>query len=163
MKKYVLLIAIFFLLPTITYASMPKADFVLVVKSKKRLYLKRDNKILKSYQVVFGANPSGHKIMEGDQRTPEGIYSLDFKLKKSAYYKAIHISYPNSKDISRAKKLGVDPGGSIMIHGQPNDCFWPPNVTQHFNWTDGCIAVTNFEMDEIWQSVDEGTPIRIMP
>ncbi len=142
---------------------MPKADFVLVVKSEKRLYLKRDNKILKSYRVVFGANPIGHKLMEGDQRTPEGIYFLDYKLDKSDFYKAIHISYPNSKDIRRANELGVDPGGSIMIHGQPNDCYWSPVVTQYFNWTDGCIAVTNFEMDEIWEAVEEGTPIRIMP
>lgn len=163
MRKYLFTIAIFFLLPGFAGASMPKADFVLVVKSKKRLYLKRDNKIIKTYQVVFGANPEGHKMKEGDERTPEGIYFLDYKLKKSAFYKAIHISYPNATDIRRAKKMGVNPGGSIMIHGQPNDCYWPPFVTQYFNWTDGCIAVSNYDMDEIWQSVEEGTPIRIMP
>lgn len=163
MKKYLLIIATFFLCFGISNASMPKADFVLVVKSEKRLYLKRGDKILRSYRVVFGANPVGHKVKEGDQRTPEGIYFLDFKLENSAFYKAIHISYPNSGDIRKAKELGVDPGGSIMIHGQPNECYWPPMVTQKFNWTDGCIAVTNFEMDEIWQAVDEGTPIRIMP
>lgn len=150
-------------IPAFAGASMPKADFVLVVKSEKRLYLKRGEKIIKSYQVVFGANPKGHKMMEGDERTPEGIYFLDYKLEKSAFYKAIHISYPNVADVRRAKRLGVDPGGSIMIHGQPNDCYWPPVVTQYFNWTDGCIAVSNYDMDEIWQSVEEGTPIRIMP
>lgn len=163
MKKYLLVISILLLSASPIQASMPKADFVLVIKSQKRLYLKQNDKIIKSYRVVFGANPVGHKLMEGDQRTPEGIYFLDYKLDKSAFYKAIHISYPNSNDIRNADKLGVDPGGSIMIHGQPNDCYWPPGVTQFFNWTDGCIAVTNFEMDEIWEAVEEGTPIRIMP
>jgi murein L,D-transpeptidase YafK len=163
MKKYLFIVAIFILLPSIGHALMPKADFVLVVKSEKQLYLKRNDKILKTYRVVFGANPIGHKRMEGDERTPEGIYTLDYKLKKSEFYKAIHISYPNSADILKARELGVDPGGSIMIHGQPNDCYWPPVVTQYFNWTDGCIAVSNSDMDEIWEAIDEGTPIRITP
>lgn len=163
MKKYLFIITIFFLVANIGHTRMLKADFVLVIKSEKRLYLKRGDQILKSYRVVFGANPIGPKRMEGDQRTPEGIYFLDFKLEESEFYKAIHISYPNSADILKAKELGLDPGGSIMIHGQPNDCYWPPVVTQYFNWTDGCIAVSNFDMDEIWEAVDEGTPIRILP
>lgn len=136
---------------------------VLVVKSESKLYLKSDDKILKEYHVVFGANPKGHKIQEGDERTPEGDYILDYKKKDSSFYKAIHISYPNENDKKRAKNSGVNPGGFIMIHGQKNGIGWLSFISQRFNWTNGCIAVTNKEMDEIWGLIDAGTPIRITP
>jgi len=99
----------------------------------------------------------------GDERTPEGEYILDRKNEKSAFYKSIHISYPNDADRDRAEKLGLQPGGSIMIHGQPNEKQWPEDIAQKFNWTSGCIAVTDGQMDEIWDAVEVGTPIRIQP
>lgn len=143
--------------------AVEKADLVLVVKSERRLYLKRGGEVMKSYHVAFGANPSGHKQQEGDERTPEGRYVLDYKKADSAFYKAIHISYPNEEDRRRAKAAGVSPGGFIMIHGQKNGLGGLAWLTQRFNWTDGCIAVTNAEMDEIWARVAAGTPIEILP
>ena len=140
-----------------------KADMVMVVKCEKQLYLIRHRKILNVYKVTFGANPKGPKQQEGDARTPEGKYILDYKNEDSAFYKSIHISYPNEKDKKRAQALGVDPGGAIMIHGQKNGLRLRPSITQHYNWTDGCIAVSNRAMDAIWASVDVGTPIVILP
>ena len=139
------------------------ADTVLVKKSESKLYLKKDGKIIKEFHVAFGANPKGHKQQEGDERTPEGKYTLDYKKENSSFYKAIHISYPNESDKKRAKKLGVNPGGLIMIHGQKNGIGWLSWITQIFDWTDGCIAVSNSAMDEIWESVKVGTPIEIKP
>ena len=152
---------VFMLLPQLSY-SMQKADMVLVVKSESKLYLKRNGKVLRTFHVAFGDNPKGHKQQQGDERTPEGKYILDFKKDNSAYYKAIRISYPNQTDRARARQLGVDPGGSIMIHGQKNGFGHMARITQRANWTDGCIAVTDEEMDEIWKAVDVGTPIEIV-
>ena len=142
---------------------MEKADFVLVVKSRSKLYLQREGKTFKEFDVVFGANPKGHKVKKGDERTPEGIYTLDFKNPNSDFYRSIHISYPNEHDIQRAKESGLDPGGLIMIHGQKNGLGWLSSVTRQVNWTDGCIALSNSDMDEVWLAVDEGTPIEIKP
>jgi murein L,D-transpeptidase YafK len=144
-------------------AAAEKADRVLVKKSESRLYLERDGKTFASFKVAFGAEPKGHKRQEGDERTPEGRYVLDSKNDKSAFYKSIHVSYPSQRDIAVAKARGVDPGGLIMIHGQKNGYAWLAPVMQWFNWTDGCIAVTNKEMDTIWNAVDVGTPIEIRP
>ncbi len=143
-------------------ASMAEtADSVLVDKSDKKLYLLHDGEAFAEYTVRFGANPDGHKQQAGDERTPEGHYVLDYKNADSAYYKAIHISYPNAADKQAAAAKGVDPGGDIMIHGQRDRFGWLSFVTQRFNWTDGCIAVTNSDMDEIWKSVPANTPIEI--
>jgi murein L,D-transpeptidase YafK len=160
MKKIVFLILC--LMPAVVFG-MEKADRVLVIKSKSKLYLERQGKILKQYHVTFGANPRGHKQKKGDERTPEGKYILDYKNLDSRFYKSIHISYPNEADKKRAKKLGVNPGGYIMIHGQKNGFGRVSFITQRFNWTDGCIAVSNQAMDEIWLAVDVGTPIEIKP
>ncbi len=146
-----------------TDAKMPKADLVIVDKSNAKLSLLRKGKTLKSYRIALGESPKGHKLTEGDQRTPQGRYILDYKKSNSTYYKAIHISYPNAEDILRAQALGIDPGGQIMIHGQNPNSSLPPEEAQKFNWTDGCIAITNKEMDEIWLMIDEGTPIEIWP
>jgi murein L,D-transpeptidase YafK len=140
-----------------------KADRVLVIKSESKLYLKKKGKTLKAYHVAFGAQPKGHKRREGDERTPEGKYTLIYKKKDSSFYKSIQISYPNEADKKRAKQSGVNPGGFIMIHGQKNGIGWLSWITQRFNWTDGCIAVSNSAMDEIWESVNVGTPIEIKP
>lgn len=151
------------LLTPMTVSAVQKADLVLVVKSKEKLFLIKEEKIIKAYKVVFGANPVGHKRQEGDERTPEGRYILDYKNPKSAFYKAIRISYPNEQDRKQAAQRGVDPGGQIMIHGQKNGYGWMAPVLQNINWTDGCIAVSNHDMDEIWKAVDVGTPIVIKP
>lgn len=141
----------------------PKADLVVVDKSVKKLYLIKQGVRYRQYSVALGPQPSGHKIMSGDERTPEGRYYLDQKRANSDFYKAIHISYPNAADIENARNLGADPGGAIMIHGMPNELNWPVELAQRFNWTNGCIAVTNHEMDEIWNAIDVGTPIEILP
>lgn len=157
---FILLTAIF--MPTIIY-SAEMADMVLVIKSESKLYLIKNQKNIKEYHVVFGANPKGHKLKEGDERTPEGEYILDYKKSGSSFYKAIHISYPNKQDKQKAKSAGVNPGCCIMIHGQKNGLGWFSWISQRFNWTNGCIAVTNSDMDEIWQSVNIGIPIKIKP
>lgn len=139
------------------------ADRVLVKKSEKKLYLVRDGVNYREFLIALGPRPRGQKLYVGDERTPEGSYILDFKNEKSDFYKAIHISYPNEQDIKRAEEIGVNPGGAIMIHGIPNKTTLPPALIQKFNWTDGCIAVTNEDMDEIWLAVEPGTPIDILP
>ena len=163
-KRKYLLIIFFVVLPlTASGTAAQKADLVLVIKSKEKLLLKKGDNVIKEYNVVFGANPVGHKEREGDQRTPEGKYYLDYKKADSAFYKAIHISYPNETDRRRAQEKGVDPGGQIMIHGQKNGYGWMAPMMQTINWTDGCIAVSNRDMDEIWRAVDVGVPIVIRP
>jgi murein L,D-transpeptidase YafK len=139
------------------------ADSVLVDKSERKLYLLRDGIKYREYSIALGPRPRGHKLHAGDERTPEGRYILDFKTEKSDFYKAIHISYPNEQDTKRALAIGAAPGGSIMIHGMPNNTTLPPELVQMFNWTDGCIAVTNADMDEIWPAIKPGTPIDIRP
>jgi murein L,D-transpeptidase YafK len=139
------------------------ADSVLVIKSESRLYLMREGRELASFKVAFGSNPKGHKQQQGDERTPEGRYTLDYKNPHSKYYKSIHVSYPNAQDRANAKKRGVDPGGDIMIHGQPNGYEKFATIVQLFNWTNGCIAMSNSDMDIVWQAVIPGTPIEIRP
>lgn len=160
-KRTVLLIL---LLPCLAVGmDLPKADCVLVKKHEKRLYLMKNAMPFRIYRVAFGANSKGPKLTEGDERTPEGTYTLDYKNVNSDFYKSIHISYPNSEDIQKARKMGVVPGGDIMIHGQKNGVQNFEGIHRYVDWTDGCIAVTNAEMDEIWMSVDVGTPIIIEP
>jgi len=156
-------ICFFIMVLSLNALSDTKADKVIVKKSQAKLLLMYKGKVIKEYHVAFGAEPKGHKQQEGDERTPEGKYVLDYKKSNSSFYKAIHISYPNEQDKVHAKKLGVDPGGLIMIHGQKNGFGLFSFITQKFNWTNGCIAVTNSEMDEIWEAVDENTPIEILP
>ena len=143
--------------------SLPKAQKVLIVKSERKLYLLRGGKPYREYHIALGKVPEGPKEREGDRKTPEGNYTLDFKKADSDYYRAIHISYPNAADRARAAKKGVSPGGAIMIHGQPNWWGWLSIVRQRFDWTAGCIAVSNGDMDEIWEAVKPGTPVEIRP
>lgn len=156
MRKILIILIILF--PSLSFG-IEKADSVLVVKSESKLYLMKNGKKYKKYHVTFGANPKGHKLQEGDERTPEGKYILDYKKADNAFYKSIHISYPNEQDRKKAK--GVNPGGAIMIHGQKSGFGWLYFISRFINWTDGCIAVSNKAMDEIWKSVDVGTPIVI--
>ena len=155
--------AMLLLLATSVCAVQQKADLVRVVKSESRLYLIRDDEVFGSYNVVFGANPEGHKEREGDERTPEGRYYLTYKNPNSAFHLSIHVSYPNAEDREHARQLGVDPGGDIMIHGQKNGKEWLSRFSRFVNWTDGCIALSNSDMDEVWDAIDAGIPIEIEP
>lgn len=141
--------------------AVQQVDYVLVVKSERRMFLIKNGRVVRHYDISLGRNPEGHKEQEGDKRTPEGQYLLDYKLEDSAFYKAIHISYPNEHDLENARRKNVDPGGKIMIHGQPNGNKKYTSITQQYDWTSGCIAVTNRDMDELWQLIEENTPIRI--
>jgi murein L,D-transpeptidase YafK len=155
--------AIVILLYLGTAHSEQTADMVLVEKSKSRLYLMRQGEAFVSFRVAFGSNPKGHKQEQGDGRTPEGRYMLDYKNAGSAFYKSIHISYPNAKDREEARKRGVNPGGEIMIHGQKNGYGRLSILVQRFNWTNGCIALSDRDMDAVWNAVEPGTPIEIRP
>ncbi len=136
---------------------------VLVRKDERRLYLLAGEQVVRSYRISLGDNPVGHKLYEGDERTPEGEYTLDWRNPNSDYYKSIHISYPNDRDRELARAWGLNPGGSIMIHGLPNEAGDLAFAYLGLDWTNGCIAVSNEEMEEIWQLVADGTPIRITP
>ncbi|MBN1140270.1 MAG: L,D-transpeptidase family protein [Deltaproteobacteria bacterium] len=153
-----------FLFPVLVFASgLPKADLVVVHKSKRTMSLLRNGEPLREYLVSLGENPDGHKIQEGDKRTPEGEYLLDWRRVSTQYHRSIHISYPNDEDREQALALGVDPGGMIMIHGIPRRYNRVADVLKQRDWTNGCIAVSNDEMNEIWNLVEDGTPIRIVP
>jgi murein L,D-transpeptidase YafK len=132
-------------------------------KSERRLELLAGDKVVRSYPFALGADPIGHKQQQGDERTPEGSYVLDWRNPKSIAFRSIHISYPNAADRAKAAARGVDPGGDIMIHGQPSGYGWWSWLTQRFDWTDGCIGVTDEDMAEIWDLVSDGTPIEITP
>lgn len=134
-----------------------RADRIVVHKGRREMLLLRGNAILRTYRIALGRDPTGHKQREGDGRTPEGDYLIDRRNPRSRYHLGLHISYPNEADRARAAEAGVDPGGDIMIHGLK------PDHPCRGDWTHGCIAVTNAEMEEIWSLVPDGTPIRIEP
>jgi murein L,D-transpeptidase YafK len=138
-------------------------DLVVVYKHDRRLVLLSQGKELRSYKVALGGEPNGPKTRQGDHRTPEGLYVLDSRNDHSHFYKAFHISYPNSKQVAAARKLGVNPGGDIMLHALPKGYAFLGKAQALHDWTDGCIAVSNEEMDEIWKLVRVGTPIEIKP
>jgi len=138
-----------------------KADKVIVHKSKRKMQLLKNGEVIRTYKIALGDNPIGHKQQEGDERTPEGNYILDWRNSKSSCYKSLHISYPNAADKARAKQLGVSPGGNIMIHGLHPSMKWLGKFHHYKDWTNGCIAVNNTEIDEIWKIVNNGTPIEI--
>jgi murein L,D-transpeptidase YafK len=138
----------------------PVADFVLVDKSERTLTLFAAGQPYRRYSGIQLGAPEGPKRFEGDRRTPEGRYVLDYGNPDSAYYLSLHISYPNDADRARAARLGRSPGGAIFIHGQPN---WLASGRIPGDWTDGCIALSNAEIEDLWQSVPDGTPIEIRP
>ena len=143
---------------------IPSITKVLVHKGNRSLQLLSDGRVVRQYRISLGDNPQGHKLYEGDSRTPEGQYTLDWRNAGSAFYKSIHISYPSAHDREMAETWGLSPGGSIMIHGLPNDTADDLAFAYTgLDWTDGCIAVSNPEIDEIWQLVSDGTPIEIVP
>lgn len=135
------------------------ADWVIVDKSERRLDLLAGGQVMASFPIALGGNPIGHKERGGDGRTPEGSYVLDWRNPNSRFHLSLHVSYPNAEDKARADAAGVSPGGDIMVHGHglgfPGLLPW--------DWTDGCIAVANADMDAIWTAVPDGTPIEIRP
>ena len=143
-------------------ASFDQADKVVVIKSERVLILFRNGSVMKTYSIYLGRNPMGHKVRAGDARTPEGDYILDSRNSKSKFHLSLHISYPSREDSLRASQLGFSPGGDVMIHGFP-DGFTTDDVDKRLNWTKGCIAVSNASIEEIWQLVPDGTPIKILP
>ncbi|WEX78253.1 L,D-transpeptidase family protein [Sinorhizobium numidicum] len=149
--------------PSLSASAAETADRVVVHKERRILQLFQGTRLLREYPVALGGDPAGHKEREGDRKTPEGRYVLDWRNDESSFYKSIHVSYPGPQDIEVAAAKGIDPGGMIMIHGQPNYFGWLAFLTQMFDWTDGCIAVTNAEMDEIWDMVPDNTAIEINP
>jgi L,D-transpeptidase-like protein len=138
-------------------------DRILVLKSEHRMLLFRTSRELKSYSISLGRNPVGPKTRAGDHRTPEGRYVVDWRNPKSKFHLSLHISYPNAHDVALAGREGVQPGGDIMIHGLQNGLGWLGRLHRFMDWTDGCIAVTDAEMDQIWGAVPDGTPIEIRP
>ncbi|MGB7547093.1 MAG: L,D-transpeptidase family protein [Terracidiphilus sp.] len=140
-----------------------KADRIIVVKSSHTMTLIANGRILKVYKVALGRGSSGPKERAGDNKTPEGEYVIDQKNAKSRFHLALHISYPNAADRKRARAAGVDPGGAIMIHGLAFGFGWLGPLQHDVDWTEGCIAVSNIEIDEIWRLVPVGTPIEIKP
>lgn len=139
------------------------ADKVVIEKSKRRLTLFCKGSAIKSYVVSLGRVPHGKKTQEGDGRTPEGFYTIDRRKINSSYHRALHLSYPNSEDIAQAKGRGVLPGGDIMIHGLPNGIGLIGKLHRKRDWTRGCIAVTNDEIEEIWRLVPDGAVVEIQP
>lgn len=149
--------------PVVGVRSMVIADSIVVEKGKRTLTLFSAGLAVRTYKVALGLQPLGDKVKKGDNRTPEGTYFIDFKNPQSKYYKALHISYPDAAHQERARELGVPAGGDVMIHGLP-DRFKSYGESQADNdWTEGCIALSDQQMDEIWRDVPVGTPILIKP
>ena len=152
------------LLPGLMQASeFPVADRVVIEKGARQLHLIQGGKAFRTYKIALGIRPVGDKKQEGDFKTPEGKYYLDARNPNSDFFLSIHISYPDRKDRREAGELGVDPGGAIMIHGQPNDPTRSEAYYRTQDWTNGCIAVSNSDMIDIWLMTGDNTPIEIRP
>ena len=149
--------------PSASLAPDVRADKVLVLKGDRVLELRKGGSVLKRYRISLGRNPVGAKQRQGDKRTPEGSYVIDGRNPASGYHLALHVSYPSAADRRRAGKLGVAPGGDIMVHGIKNGYGWIGPLHALVDWTSGCIAVTDPEIEEIWRAVPDGTPIEIRP
>lgn len=143
--------------------ALPVADRVLVDKSERWIRLYDGDAVLREFRISLGAEPVGDKRFEGDNRTPEGRYTLDVRNAESDFFLSIRISYPSPADAAAARAVGNDPGGQIMIHGQPNEPKYSPGFYARADWTNGCIAVSNLAMIDIWLMTRPGTPIEIRP
>ena len=139
------------------------ADKIIIVKSSRTMTLMSGERVLKTYKVALGTEPVGAKQKHGDHKTPEGNYIIDAKNPHSQFHLSLHISYPNAADRQRARKLDVSPGGDIMIHGLMPQYAWMGAQHRETDWTDGCVAVTNAEIEEIWELVPVGTRVEIRP
>ncbi len=144
-------------------SDFPAAEKVIVEKEKRKLHLLKDDEIFRTFEIALGIAPVGDKESEGDFKTPEGVYALDTRNPNSDYFLSIHISYPNHKDVREARAKGVAPGGQIMIHGQPNEPTYSAAYYRKQDWTNGCIAVSNSDMIDIWLMTPNDIPIEIRP
>src|SRR5579872_1119308 len=145
------------------HSNETQCDKVLVLKAERKLQLLKDGKVIREYKVALGGSPKGPKVRQGDQKTPEGNYIIDSRNAASHYHKSLHVSYPSEADRAHARKLGVNPGGEIYLHGIGKEYGWLGAAHALHDWTLGCIAVTNDEIDEIWKLVPNGTPVEIRP
>lgn len=149
--------------PTATPIPEGRADRILVLKAERRLLLLQGTQTLREYKIALGSSPVGPKEVQGDGKTPEGRYLIDYRNPRSQFHLSLHISYPSPADTARAQKRGAHPGGMIMIHGLGKDAGHIGALHRMTDWTQGCIAVTNEEIEEIWRLVPDGTPIDIQP
>jgi len=159
-----LLVGLALSIPALTLAAeFPTADNVIIEKAARKLYLMQDGEIFRAFDIALGIMPVGDKQREGDFKTPEGHYRLDRRNPDSDFFLSIRVSYPDNEDMAEARERGVNPGGSIMIHGQPNEPTHSETYYRTQDWTNGCIAVSNSDMIDIWLMTDENTPIEIRP
>lgn len=169
MKKYIIIVCVLLVgIGLLSFADSPstlpggsKVTKIVVEKRRHLMTLYANNQVLRIYHIALGRGDDAAKQQEGDDRTPEGLYVIDGKNNNSQFYKSLHISYPSHEDVARAKSQGHSPGGAVMIHGLRNDLKWIGKLHRLKDWTRGCIAVTNEEMDEIWNVVPVGTAIEI--
>lgn len=140
-----------------------RADKILIEKSERRMTLLWKGTPVRMYHIALGGAPVGRKQCQGDQKTPEGIYSITGRNRWSSYHRSLRISYPNAEDVANARRLGCSPGGDIMIHGLPNGGRFSQEAHASTDWTLGCIAVTDPEIEEIWKAVPDGTAVEIRP
>src|SRR3954466_3237759 len=160
----IFLIAALSLAAVSRYQGKPlRADRILVEKADRRLTLLWKGTPVKSYRVALGRAPAGRKQCQGDDRTPEGLYRIDARNGASHYHRALHVSYPNARDLADARHRRCAPGGDIMIHGLPNGYGWIGASHRLHDWTLGCIAVTDAEIEEIWEAAPNGTVVEIRP
>jgi len=151
------------LTPAVSAGEFPLADRVIIDKSDRELHLLNNGEVFRTFKIALGIRPEGDKKEEGDFKTPEGEYLLDMRNPNSDYFLSIHVSYPNAADRREASQNGVKPGGAIMIHGQPNDPSRSETYYRTQDWTNGCIAVSNSDMIDIWLMTGGVTPIEIRP
>lgn len=149
--------------PPVQVSEFPMADKVVVEKENRKLHLLKNGEVFRTFEIALGVEPVGDKEREGDQRTPEGSYTLDGRNPDSDFFLAIHISYPSAAERAVARVNGYDPGGAIMIHGQPNVPTYSTAYYRTQDWTNGCIALSNSDMIDIWLLTDNDTPIEILP
>lgn len=163
LKLFTQILILFLLHSAAQAGDFPVADKVVIDKAERKLHLVKDGAAFRTFDIALGIRPTGDKESEGDFRTPEGNYRLDTRNPNSDFFLSIHISYPNREDSQQARAKGVPPGGAIMIHGQPNTPTRSEAYYRTQDWTNGCIAVSNSDMIDIWLMTANNTPIEILP
>jgi len=154
---------VFLALSTLKLSALPHADRIIIHKKERTMELMRAGQAIKTYKIALGGEPVGPKMRQGDHRTPEGVYVIDRRNAQSQFHRSLHISYPSASDRERARKVGASPGRDIFIHGLPNGYGFIGSAHRARDWTDGCIAVTDQEIEEVWTLVDNGTLVEIRP
>lgn len=142
---------------------MYSADSIVLDKSQRKLSMYDHGQLVKSYIVALGRNPVGDKVKRGDGRTPEGLYRIEGRNPGSKYHLSLRVSYPSAADREQAARRGVTPGGDIMLHGLPKEFATVGALHREQDWTEGCVALTNEEIEEIWRAVPDGAWILIKP